>query len=233
MTAGLEMVSKLIVQSSIRQNLYAHRYESKKSGIDQKAFLSIRVKYRKALEDLYSLILKFQARCIIYYYSGAAKRMLVDIIKWNDWDAAIKEIEDENAAFKEVYELLKSTVSQEDFDAIYAKHEEATAIAKSTRDNVSDFKDQYALAQRGLVEKELLDWLSSVNPSTDYNSHVEKRGISSANWFLEDKDTLEWERKASSLLWLTGKGNPANNISLSMYCTNTDMAPKSALASLF
>ena len=231
MAAGLKMISNLIVQSSMREDIYAHRYESGKGSIDQKTFLKTRVQYRKKLLELYSLILKFQAECVCYYYSGPSSRLLSDLVKWNDWDTAIKGIEDQNTAFVEAYNLMKDAMTQEDYDALYATHVEANKITKSIGSDVSDLKKAIELAQKDKSRKELLEWLSKIKPSENYNSLIEKRGITSANWFFEDEITLRWEKKSDSLLWLNGKGTMI--IVVSRYGVNADMALKLVLESLF
>ncbi|KAE9379860.1 hypothetical protein N431DRAFT_121252 [Stipitochalara longipes BDJ] len=205
MATGLKTISNLIVQSSMREDLYAYRYESCKSYADQKTFLNIHIQYRKKLQDLYSLILKFQAGCVLYYYSGPSSRLLSDLVKWNDWDTAIKDIEDQNTEFLEAYGLLRNTMAEEDYLALYRNHAEANKITKSIGNDVSGLKKAIELARKDDSRKELLKWLTSVKPSTDYNSLIEKRGVTSANWFLEDKNMLKWEKNSDSLLWLNGK----------------------------
>ena len=130
----------------MREDLYAHRYESGKSNIDQKTFLNTRIHYCKKLRELYSLILKFQAGCVCYYYSGPSSRLLSDLVKWNDWDSAIKDIEDQNTAFVGAYDLMKVVMTQEDYDALYANHIEANKITKSINNDVSDLKRAIELA---------------------------------------------------------------------------------------
>jgi hypothetical protein len=234
MAAGLKMISNLIVQSSMREDLYAHRYESGKSNVDKKTFLNARIQYRKKLQELYSLILKFQAGCVCYYYSGTSSRLLSDLAKWNDWDAAIKDIEDHNTAFVGTYNLMKDSMTQEDYDVLYETHVEANKITKSIGNDVSDLKRAIELAQKDKGRKELLKWLSELKPSENYNSLIEKRGITSANWFLEDKITLRWEKEPNSLLWLNGKGTTIIVISRCwLYGVNADIFLKLVLESLF
>lgn len=199
------MISNLIVQSSMREDLYAHRYESGKSNTNQKTFLNIHIQYRKKLQEVYSLILKFQAGYVVYYYSGPSMRLLSDLVKWNGWDSAIGEIEAQNTAFIETYGELKRAMTQEDYDAVYANHVEASKITKSIGNDVSDLKRAIELAQKDDNRKELPKWLTSVKPSTNYNSLIGKRGITLANWFLKDEITLRWEKEPDSLLWLNGK----------------------------
>jgi hypothetical protein len=231
MAAGLKMISDLIVQSSMREDLYAYRYESGKSNIDQKTFKNTRIQYRKKLQELYSLILKFQAGCVCYYYSGSSSRLVSDLVKWNDWDTAITDIEGQNTAFEKVYGLMQDAMTQEDRDALYANHVEAIKITKSISNDISDLKKAIELAQKDESRTELLKWLTPVKPSINYNELIEKRGITSANWFLEDKITLRWEQESDSLLWLNGKGTMI--IVISTYGVNVDIALKLVLESLF
>ena len=225
------MMSNLIVQSSLREDLYVHRYESGKSNTSQKTFLNSHIQYHKKLRELYSLILKFQAGCVCYYYSGPSNRLVSDLVKWNGWDAAIEEIRGKNTAFVEVYDLIKSTMMQEDYDALYANHVEANKITKSIGNDLSDLKRAIEFAQKDDRRRELLQWLTLVKPSTNYNSLMGKRGITSANWFLEDSITLGWENEPDSLLWLNGKG--IMTMVCSIYGVNADMVLKSVLGSQF
>ena len=231
MAAGLKMISNLIVQSSMREDLYAHRYGSDKGNTNQKKFLNIHIQYRKKLQELYSLILKFEAGCVVYYYSGRSTRLLSDLVKWNDWDTAIEEIEHQNTAFVETYDLMKRAMTQEDYDAVYANHVEVNRITKSIGSDISDLKRAIELAQVDGTRKQLLEWLTPVKPSTNYINLIGTRGINSAIWFLADKITCKWEKEPDSLLWLNGKGMTI--IMSLIYGANIDMALKSVLASLF
>ena len=73
---GLEYISGLIVQSSMREDLYSRRYELKYSDQDRKAFLPSHIGYRDTLKELYTRILKFQAASIYYYLKNAASSVI-------------------------------------------------------------------------------------------------------------------------------------------------------------
>ncbi|CZR60767.1 uncharacterized protein PAC_10663 [Phialocephala subalpina] len=208
MAEGLKKVSDLIVQSTIREALYAHRYESDTGRKGDMSLKETHVKYREELQKLYCAILKFQAGCVCYYYRGSSSRLVSDLAKWDDWDAELKEIQDQNKSFSEVYELMKSVMSQEDFGAVYRQYEKNTELLKSMGNDMSYLRKAIEKAnegEEGAKRAELLKWLSDVNPSTNYNSLIEKRGISAANWVFEDENVQKWETNADSLLWLNGK----------------------------
>lgn len=96
---GLEYISGLIVQSSMREDLYSRRYESKSGGRDRKDFLPSHVGYRDTLKELYTRILKFQAASINYYSKNVASRGIRDMVKWDNWDSLLADVKTQEIAF--------------------------------------------------------------------------------------------------------------------------------------
>jgi Cdc6-like AAA superfamily ATPase len=53
-------------------------------------------------------------------------------------------------------------------------------------------------------EKEIRDWLSAVDPSTNYANALEKRHQGTGAWFIKGQAFVDWNEQSGSFLWLHG-----------------------------
>lgn len=53
-------------------------------------------------------------------------------------------------------------------------------------------------------QKEIRDWLSASDPSTNYTNALEKRHKDTGLWFIRSEAFARWKRKSKSFLWLHG-----------------------------
>jgi hypothetical protein len=52
----------------------------------------------------------------------------------------------------------------------------------------------------------ILNWLSVVDSSTNYNAARSKHEEGTGDWFLNGKRFEDWKTASNSVLWLHGKG---------------------------
>jgi hypothetical protein len=58
----------------------------------------------------------------------------------------------------------------------------------------------------------LLNWLSLVDPSTNYNSALERYALSTGAWLVEESgDFDDWTDAPNSQLWISGKGTTCSS----------------------
>jgi Cdc6-like AAA superfamily ATPase len=70
-------------------------------------------------------------------------------------------------------------------------------ITQETTDVVKDLRSEQ---RRGKIER----WLSSPDPSTNYNKALQERHEGSGLWFLESDAFAKWKMRRNSFLWLNG-----------------------------
>lgn len=192
----------------MREALYAHRYESAGNLIDDKKFEHAHVEYRATLQELYSLILRFQAMYVCYCSRDTSLRLISDLAKWDKWNSSLQDIEKQDQTFCKVYEILKDWMTQEEYDELSKRHEESSKIMESIAEDISALKAAIEKAQSDQRTRHLLQWLSPLDPSGGYRNALEKRKADTGDWLLKDHAGYEsWKKAANTLLWLHGKGN--------------------------
>jgi hypothetical protein len=207
LATGLEYISGLIVQSSMRESLYSHRYELNSSDEDRNMLLPSHVGYRDTLKELYARILKFQATSVCYYAKNAAFRLGSDMAKSDNWDLLLDDIKTQETAFCAINTIWNETRYQEEWKALNKRHQESMKNLISIVNDVSGLREAIEDAQRDNQRKELLSWLSSIDPSENYNSARGKREAKTGDWLVEgNEDFKHWGKAPNSLLWLHGKG---------------------------
>jgi hypothetical protein len=147
LATGLDYISDLIVRSTMRENLYNRRYESQSSEDDRKTFLASHLMYRDTLKKLFIQILKFQASSVCYLSKSSAFRLGLDIVKWDNWDSSISDVQKREDAFRQVYDVWKDLRDQEDCEAIFARHQEKLNVMISIRDDISGLRSAIKRAQ--------------------------------------------------------------------------------------
>ena len=199
MATGLEYISNLISRSDMRQKLYERRYEVNSEGQHYE--------YRDTLKELYIRILKFQAKSICYYSRSEALRLGRDVVKWDSWDSMLQDITGQEVTFTKIYDIWKDFVAGEEYDKLSKRHTENIDIMKMISDNIAGFQQAIALAQNDDNRTKLIKWLSSADPSINYNSARVKHQHETSDWLVKDShDFKNWETSSNSFLWLNGKG---------------------------
>ena len=204
---GLDYIADLIVRSSMRENLYSRRYETNENAQDRQAFQQSHLKYRDTLKELYVQILKFQASSICYFSKNGAFRLGLDMIQWDNWDSALGDVQGRETAFCGVYDIWKDTRDQEEYEVLYKRHKENLGALNCIGTDVSGLRKAIVDAQKDGRRIGLLGWLSSVDPSVNFNNVIEKHELDTGNWLVEDNEEFSaWKKAPNSILWLNGPG---------------------------
>lgn len=153
-------------------------------------------------------ILKFQASSICYLSKNGAFRLGLDIVKWNDWDAAMSDIQKQEDSFCKVYDIWQDMVYQEECQALEARHKENMNQLTILCSDVSGLRQAIEDSQRNAERTELLDWISDIDYSENFNAAIAKHEENTGDWLLRNNELFEtWQTDANSLLWLNGKGS--------------------------
>ena len=116
MVKVMEDISNLIVRCSMREDLYTRLLESTNS-FDWKG-------YRDTLQELYTRILKFQAKSICYLTKNGFFRKGRDLVKWDDWDSMHEMVMKQEDIFQAVYEIWKDGIYLRESEALVERHKE-------------------------------------------------------------------------------------------------------------
>ncbi|KAE9376195.1 hypothetical protein N431DRAFT_404374 [Stipitochalara longipes BDJ] len=212
---GLDYISDLIVRSAMRESLYERRYRSKagEGDVSLDSDLSSHKKYQDTLKNLYIEILKFQASGVCYLSTNTAFRLGRDVVKWDKWDAFLGDIKKREDAFCKVYEIWKDTIDQENCEGVYRRHREKMETLGSISCNIVALKKSIEDKQRETSRTKLLDWLSSIDPSENYNTALLARQAGTGDWLLQGNSDFEsWKTGRNSLLWLNGKAGSGKSV---------------------
>ncbi|KAH8657573.1 ankyrin repeat-containing domain protein [Tricladium varicosporioides] len=80
-------------------------------------------------------------------------------------------------------------------------------LARSIKDDVTRLSDGIAelqVRQKTLIAREIQQWLSSPDASSNHNAACKKRQLTTGAWFIESDEFNEWKTCPNSFLWLHG-----------------------------
>ena len=184
----------------MRQKLYERQYKTDNSSEELH-------EYRDTLKELYIRILKFEAKCVCYYSKNAAKRLGRDVAKWDMWDSLLQDITDQEGEFMKVYGIKQDLVAQGEYEKLSSRHIESMDILKVISENIDGFKQAVASTQSEKNRTQLVEWLSTADPSINHNSAREKHEPETGDWLIKDStDFKSWFNAPNSFLWVNGKG---------------------------
>lgn len=188
------------MRSDMRQRLHERRNQASNSKLELQ-------EYRDTLKELYIRILKFEAKSVVYYSKPHASRLGRDVAKWDAWDSILQEIMGQEGDFVKVFDILKDHIAQDEYEKHSSRHTESMDALKLISDNIVGFQQAIASAQSDQRRADLIDWLSTIDPSINYNSAREKYQPETCNCLTQDSmDFKYWENAPNSFLWLNGKG---------------------------
>lgn len=207
---GLKEIASLIVQSRMREDLYARQFEAKARACDQQMPETLHHEYKNSLEMLYREILRFQATSYCHYASNDAFRLGLDMVKWDDWQELLGHVHDQERNFAAVEALWRDLKYDEECLAAERRHQESLQQWSEIGTDLSSLRSAVERAQAEKSRCELLHWLCDVDPSEMYNAARDKHGAGTGEWLTrESKQFRAWEESPASLLWLHGKGTSA------------------------
>jgi hypothetical protein len=193
----------------MREAVYHHRYElaNENSIHGYSEYHTSHVAYRDTLKALYTEILTFQATWICFFSTNGFKRVMKDSVKLGDWEDMLTNIKRKEENLKGMDELWRDTKYQEDWMEKNDQHRERVGKLDEVKKQLSDLREAINAAQREEKRKELLDWLTTVDYSTSYNSALQKRHSETSGWLVNKLEVFhKWKDSPNSLLWLHGKG---------------------------
>ncbi|KAK1536059.1 hypothetical protein CPAR01_09601 [Colletotrichum paranaense] len=206
---GLEHISSLIVRSSMWEDLYVRRYESKTSEASPEPHAA----YRLVLERLYREILKFQIVCYRYHNHKTGARLALDSVKHHDWEELLEQIKYHETEFDKVSNHVQDQAYTEEWEYAEARHQQAMNHWERIGTDVSDLRRRIEEIQNDKKRKELLNWLCTVDPSVQYNAARSKHRSGTCEWLIQDNEDFKtWETAPTSFLWLNGKAGSGKSI---------------------
>lgn len=213
----------------MREDLYIRRYEAKAS--DEELPLLSHAAYQNALEMLYRDILRFQATSYGYYAKNAAFRLTSDVVKWDDWNELLGQIQEQERRFAAVEALWRDLKYDEESSAAERRHQETLHQWSGIGADLSGLRSAVESAQAEKSRWYLLNWLCDVDPSEMYNAARDKHGAGTGDWLTKESEEFKaWETSSSSLLWLHGKGKCKTGLEVVHNCIKTlDSADNSQL----
>ncbi len=122
----------------MREALYLRRYESAENDRDRREFAPSHVGYKDSLTELYLRILKFQATSVCYYSRNSAVRIGSDMLKWDDWDVMLMDIQSQESEFEVINNLWKDTKYEADSLAVKDRHRQHMNSLLNIEGDISD-----------------------------------------------------------------------------------------------
>ncbi|RDW65768.1 uncharacterized protein DSM5745_09507 [Aspergillus mulundensis] len=194
---------------------------------------------RSALEgrvvDLYRLLLAFLMKSVCSYYRNRLVNYLQDTIKLNDWEGALREIQDTER-------LVQRDIDQYNTQQMRSHLEALVNIAQDQQvrllSNIHDAVQDQLELKKDDADNQLLRHLCLTDPLDDMDRIEQSKDRlleGSCQWILDRDDFRDWKYAAgNSLYWI--KGDPGKGKTMLMIGIIRDMlraAPKNALTSFF
>jgi flagellar biosynthesis GTPase FlhF len=200
---GLGDIATIISQCTMRESLYHRRYELNSDKL--KGFSASHIGYRDALRALYVKILSFQATSVCFLSKNTLTRFGSDLVKRNDWDNLLVEIKNQENTLKSTEEQWRDTKYDQECELHGVRHEQRMRELNAIEEEVTRVRNAIVQTQKDNEREALLRWLSTVDPSSNYNSARREHALSTSQWLVEQSsDFQKWEVDPNSLLWLHG-----------------------------
>jgi hypothetical protein len=126
----------------------------------------------QALRALYVQILHFQATMVCFLSKGTFLRTGEEIVKWNDWEQMLEETKAQEATLRAIKEQWRDMTYQEECELQNERHKERIDKLSAIEDEVSRLSRVIKKVQDDVEREKLLQWLSAVDPSTEYNEYI-------------------------------------------------------------
>jgi hypothetical protein len=204
---GLDDVATIISRCLMREALYRRRYESADRSESKREFAGSHISYRDALRALYGKILNFQATSVCFLSKNTFSRVTADMVKWNSWDNMLADIKAQENILRSIEEQWRDMKYEEECKLHNDQHEQRMRGLSAIEEEVSRVSSLITQAQNDNEREKLLEWLSSVDPSVNYNNSRKSHVLSTGDWLVEASTVFKkWEKAPNSLLWLHGRG---------------------------
>jgi hypothetical protein len=207
---ALEDLASILSLCKMREGLYCRLYEKhdeKRNNGEKSSIPASPVQYRESLKNLYIATLKFQATCVCFLSKDTGSRIALDTVVWTKWDDLLNEIKNKETKFGELVLQWKDDRYEDECDAKRERHAENLAKLGAIEEEVGRVREAIEKNRMDGQRESLLHWLSSVDPSINYNSARKKHQSSTGDWLiLRNEEFRNWMQTENYLLWLNGKG---------------------------
>jgi hypothetical protein len=130
-----------------------------------------------------------------------------ELLKWNDWNSMLAEIHGQEAVLRLTEDHWRDMKYDEECNLLKDRHEKYMERLNLMEDDKRQLRMLIHDQQTSSERRDFLSWLSSVDPSTNYNSAREKHTLSTSQWLVDGNvDFKHWVDAPNSHLWLSGKG---------------------------
>lgn len=204
---GLDHIATIISRCMMREALYHRRYGSNGHDESRNKFDSLHVGYRDALRTLYVEILEFQATSACFLAKNTFARVTGDMVTWNNWDTMLGAIKEQENILESIEKQWRDMKYDDECKSLHDRHEQRMGSLNAIEAEILRVHDVIRQAQNNYEREKLLKWLSSVDPSKNYNSACKGHAVSTGDWLVKDSgDFRNWQEAPNSLLWLHGPG---------------------------
>ncbi|MCJ1264872.1 hypothetical protein MMC22_004747 [Lobaria immixta] len=190
MLTGLKFITDLLRLYKIREELYL-----------QAANEPAHPDFVKATVELYTDILEYQVRLILYFSRSSVKRGIQGTFEWDDWSGMLKRVQNSDAKCIEYAALFDKDKEHRFYTEQSSQIEQSIEVQRRILEMFEAFQDARQQDRRDDREAGLLRTLAS-----DYKSDkdaISTRVPGTCEWVFEDEKFLEWrDTKKSSLLWI-------------------------------
>ncbi|MCJ1263667.1 hypothetical protein MMC22_003537 [Lobaria immixta] len=191
MLAGLHCITDLLRLYKIREEIYLQ--------VGDKPALP---DFVKAIVELYTDILDYQARVIRYFSHSSAKRGIQSTFEWDDWNGMLARAQNSDTRCTKFSALIDKNKEHRFYTEQSSQIEQSVEVQKRILEMFEAFQVARQQDRQDDQEAGLLGTLAS-----DYKTGKEsnpRRVHGTCEWIFEDKRFLEWRStKRSSLLWIS------------------------------
>lgn len=191
------------------------RYESETEGVPSTPDRA----YRFAMKELYREVLKFQIVSYHHFCHKTISRLGLDAVKHNDWEELLEHIKHRETEFEKVLTLWRDKMSNDEWEAAQARHQQVMCQWQSIGTDLSNLKREIEQRRQDKDRNKLLEWLSTVDPSVQFNAARCKHRSGTCEWLVKENEEFKtWEKDPKSFLWLNGKGNIHGSLVIDVIC---------------
>jgi hypothetical protein len=197
--SGLETVAKLICQYPLVEHAYQER--AKNPALSAEQARRVETEFEGSLVQLYTLILEFQARAVLYLQRGRLRQFVQDTVAWNDWKDLERRLSRADAHCRSFKDLINNEKLHHDIDKMQMK---VSDISERMQQLIDLHTNQVATAQR---EKEVRCLQKLFHSTCPYQARKDRnpdRVSGTCEWFQSHGHFKHWkDTPGSRLLWVS------------------------------
>jgi N-terminal domain of NWD NACHT-NTPase len=204
---ALSEIGSIISQCTMRETLYHKRYESTNDEVSAAKFQDLHLKYRDILKRVYVDILRFQVTSICFLSKHTVTLVMKELFKWHDWESMLANIRSRETVLKSFEQQWRDMKLDEEWEKMEGRHRQRMNGLRLIENEITRLREIIKVEQTSTYRRDLLNWLSSVDPSSNYNHARGNHALSTGDWLVDKNfDFKLWANAPNSQLWLSGKG---------------------------